>query len=63
VVVSEETGDVAIAHMGRIIHEVKPGNLENALQPLLLEEERLAQTTDLMDLVRSWLGIEKKEGK
>ncbi len=63
VVVSEETGDVAITHMGRIIHEVKPGNLENVLQPFLLEEERLAQTTDLMDLVRSWLGIEKKEGK
>ena len=63
VVVSEETGDVAIAHMGRIIHEVKPENLENALQPFLLEEDRLGQTTDLMELVRSWLGIEKKEGR
>lgn len=63
VVVSEETGDIAIAHMGRIIHDIKPENLENALQPFMLEEERLIQTKDLMEIVRSWLGIEKKEGK
>jgi diadenylate cyclase len=63
VVVSEETGDISIAHLGKMIREIKPENLENALQPFLLEEERLVQSTDLGELLRTWLGIEKDEGK
>ena len=63
VVVSEETGDISVAHLGKMIREIKPENLENALQPFLLEEERLVQSTDLGELLRTWLGIEKDEGK
>lgn len=63
VVVSEETGDISIAHLGKIIREVKPENLETALLPFFLEEERLVQSTNLEDLLRTWLGIEKKERK
>jgi len=62
-VVSEETGDISIAHLGKIIREVKPENLETALLPFFLEEERLVQSTNLEDLLRTWLGIEKKERK
>ncbi|MGV8026651.1 MAG: diadenylate cyclase CdaA [Anaerolineaceae bacterium] len=63
VVVSEETGDISIAHLGKIIREIKPDNLGNALQPFLLEEEHLVPSTDLGELLRTWLGIEKDEGK
>ncbi|HOJ01417.1 MAG TPA: diadenylate cyclase CdaA [Anaerolineaceae bacterium] len=63
VVVSEETGDISIAHLGKMIREVKSENLETALFPFLLEEERLVQSTNLEDLLRTWLGLEKKERK
>jgi len=63
VVVSEETGDISIAHLGRIIREIKPENLENALRPFFLEDERLNQPTNFIEVIRSWLGIESGEGK
>lgn len=63
VVVSEETGDISIAHLGKIIREIKPESLENALRPILLQDERLDNSTDFWELLRAWLGIEKEEGK
>lgn len=63
VVVSEETGDISIAHLGRIIRDIKPEHLENALRPFLLDDERLNQPLNLTAMLRSLLGIESDEGK
>jgi len=63
VVISEETGDISIAHMGKIIRNIKPENLENALRPFLLEDEKLNQPVNFLDIVRAWLGLENGEGK
>ena len=60
VVVSEETGDISIAHLGKMVREIKPENLETVLLPFFLEEERLVQSTNLADLFFSWLGVKKK---
>lgn len=63
VVVSEETGDISIAHLGRIISNIKPENLDSALRPFFLEDDSLKQPADFIALVRAWLGIEDQEGK
>jgi len=49
--------------MGKMIHRVKPEDIESVLQPFLLEEERLVQIVDLRELLQNWLGINKREGK
>lgn len=59
VVVSEETGDISIAHLGKIIREIKPENLENTLRPFFLDDERLNKPTSFVDLLSFWFGIEK----
>jgi len=37
--------------------------LENALRPFLLEDEKLNQPVNFLDIVRAWLGLENGEGK
>lgn len=61
VVVSEETGDISISHLGKMIREIKPENLESALKPFFLDDERLNQRTDFLSVLRLWLGVEEEE--
>jgi len=61
VVVSEETGDISIAHLGKMIREIKPENLESILKPFFLDDERLNQQNDFFSVLRSWLRIEEEE--
>ena len=58
VVVSEQTGGIAIAHQGRIIRNLDSDRLENILMALYYPTGAISNHPKWLQTILRWLGME-----
>jgi diadenylate cyclase len=59
VVVSEQTGGIAVAHQGRIIRNLDSDRLENILMALYYPSGVVANRPKWLQKIINWLGFDK----